>query len=447
MRILSLFLLGATFAISQTVEEKYKEVSARIIEAALKDDGGMAKLAYLCDRIGTRLSGSEGSKKAVLWSAETMKKAGLENVQTPPVKVVHWVRGKESVDLVQPFARHLQSLGLGMAGAGDVTAEVIAVKSFEELEQLGRAKVEGKIVLFNPPWVNYGVTGAFRRMGPARAAKLGAKAVLIRSAGIPQQNTPHTGTTDVAPGETSVPAAALSEESLGLLERALKSGEKVVVHQYSGAKTLPDADGANVMGEIRGSEKPEEVIVLGGHLDSWDVGQGAQDDGTGVIASLQALVILKQLGLRPKRTIRVVFWANEENGTRGGIAYRKMLGADIENHVIAIEMDGGAERPIGIGVTGGGPKVVEQMMAIGKLLQPIGAGEISTRGGGTDIGPLMRDGVIGAGVRTGGERYFEWHHTTADTLDKVNLDDLRKNIAQLAVFAYVLADMVARLGQ
>jgi len=447
MRIFFAFLLCAPLILSQSLEQKYAEVSKKIIDAALKDEGGWAKLAYLCDRIGHRLSGSDNYMKAVAWSAETMKKAGLDNVQTPPVKVVHWVRGKEHAELVQPFARPLSILGLGMSGGGDITGEVIAFKSFEEMEQAGRAKVEGKIVLFNPPWVSYGVTGAYRRSGPSRAAKLGAKGVLIRSAGIPQQNTPHTGTTTIPPGETPIPAAALSEESLGLLERALKSGEKVVVHHYSEAKQLPDADGANVMAEIRGSEKPDEIVVMGGHLDSWDVGQGAQDDGGGVIATLQALVILKELGLKPKRTIRVVFWANEENGTRGGIAYRQMLGDAIRNHVIAIEMDGGAERPTGMGITGGGAKALEQMKAIGKLVQSIGAGNVTAGGGGTDIGPLMRDGVIGAGVRTGGGRYFEWHHTEADTLDKVNPDDLRKNIAQLAVFAYVLADMDARLGQ
>jgi hypothetical protein len=447
MRIVCLLLL-ATFLPAQTIDQKYAEVSRKIIDAAMKDEGGWNKLAYLCDRIGHRLSGSEGFTKAVAWSAATMKEAGLDNVQTPPVKVVHWVRGKENAELVKPFARPLQILGLGMSGSGDITAEVIAFKSFEEMEAAGADKVKGKIVLFNPPWVNYGVTGAFRRLGPIRAAKLGAVGVLIRSAGIPQQNTPHTGTTTpVAAGETAIPSAALSEESLGLLERALKSGEKVVVHHYAEAKTLPDADGANVMGEIRGSEKPEEVIVMGGHLDSWDVGQGAHDDGGGVIGTLQALIILKQLGLKPKRTIRVVFWANEENGTRGGIAYRQMVGDAIRNHVIAIEMDGGAEKPIGMGITGGGAKALEQMTAIGKLLEPIGAGKVTAGGGGTDIGPLMKDGVIGAGVRTGGGQYFSWHHTTADTLDKVNPDDLRRNIAQLAVFAYVLADMDARLGQ
>lgn len=447
MRIFLPLLLCTPLAFSQTVEAQYQEVSAKIIAAALKDDGGMEKLTYLCDRIGHRLSGSASYNRAVAWSAETMKKAGLENVQTPPVKLVHWVRGKESAELLQPIAQPLQMLGLGMGGSGDVTAEVIAFQSFEEMEKAGREKVAGKIVLFNPPWVNYMVTGAYRRSGPSRAAKLGAKSVLIRSAGIPQPNTPHTGMTNFDEGQTPIPCAALSEESLGLLERALKSGEKVVVRHYAEGKQLPDADGANVMGEIRGSEKPDEVIVLGGHLDSWDVGQGAQDDGGGVMASLQALVILKQLGLRPKRTIRVVFWANEENGVRGGIAYRKMLGDAVKNHVIAIEMDGGAERPTGLGISGGGAKALEQMSAIGKLLAPIGAGKVTAGGGGTDIGPLMRDGVIGAGVRTGGGRYFEWHHTTADTLDKVNLEDFRKNIAQLAVFAYVLADMGPRLGE
>ncbi|WP_031496051.1 M20/M25/M40 family metallo-hydrolase [Bryobacter aggregatus] len=447
MRILGFFLFTSLLAFSQSVEEKYRDVSRQIIAQAMKDEGGLAKLQYLCDQIGARLSGSEASAKAVAWSAQQMKQDGLDNVQTPPVKVVHWVRGKESAEMVAPFKKPLTILGLGMSGSGDVTAEVVGVKSFEELEALGRARVEGKIVLFHPRWVNYGVTGAFRRSGPSRAAKLGAKAVLIRSAGIPQQNTAHTGSTNFEAGQTPIPAAALSEESLRLLERALASGEKVTVHQYSEAKQLPDADGANVMGEIRGSERPDEVIVLGGHLDSWDVGQGAQDDGGGVIASLQALVILKQLGLKPKRTIRVVFWANEENGARGGIAYRDQFQDQLKNHVIAIEMDGGAERPVGLGITGGGAKALEQMKEIGKLLQPIGAGLVTAGGGGTDIAPIMRDGVIGSGVRTGGGRYFEWHHTDADTFDKINPEDFKKNVAQLAVFAYVLADMDVRLGQ
>ncbi|MFN9922215.1 MAG: M20/M25/M40 family metallo-hydrolase [Acidobacteriota bacterium] len=447
MRVLGFILLLAVMAGAQGVEEVYRERARKIIAAALENEEGMKKLEYLCDRIGHRLSGSEAFLKAVAWSAQQMIEGGLENVTTPKVKIPHWERGQESAEIVAPVRAPLGILGLGMTGGGDVTAEVVGVMSFEELEKLGRAGVEGKIVLFHPPWVSYGVTGAFRRQGPTRAAKLGAKAVLIRSAGIPAANSAHTGTTMFDAGVTPIPAGALTEESLGVLERLVKKGERVVVHYRSEAKILPDADGANVIGEIRGSEKPEEVVVISGHLDSWDVGQGAHDDASGCIAPLEALLLLKKLGLRPKRTIRVVFWANEENGTRGGLAYRDQNKEQLKNHVIAIEMDGGAERPLGLGVTGGGEVALKQMQAIGRLLQPIGAGMVTAGGGGTDIGPIMREGVIGSGVRTVGKRYMEWHHTAADTLDKIEPMEFRKHIAQLAVFAYVLADMEERLGR
>ncbi len=446
MRTLGLFLASVSLLAAQSVEDQYRDVSRKIIAAAIADQDGMKKLTYLCDRIGHRLSGSEAFNRAVAWSAQQMIEGGLENVSTPRVKIPHWVRGNESAEIITPIKAPLKILGLGMTGGGDVTAEVIGVRSFEELDKLGRARVEGKIVLFHPPWVSYGVTGAFRRTGPARAAKLGAKAVLIRSAGIPSNNSAHTGTTTVDPDAPLIPAAALTEESLGLLERLVTSGERVVVHYKSEAQTLPDADGANVIGELRGSEKPDEVIVISGHLDSWDVGTGAHDDASGCIAPLQALILLKKLGLRPKRTIRVVFWANEENGTRGGLAYRDQFKDQLKNHVIAIEMDGGAERPLGLGITGGGDKALAQMQAIGKLLQPIGAGLVTPGGGGTDIGPIMREGVIGSGVRTVAKRYMEWHHTEADTIDKIEPVEFNKHIAQLAVFAYVLADMDTRLG-
>jgi hypothetical protein len=447
MRTLGLFLVSIFLLSAQSVEDVYLERSRKIIAAAMADEEGMKKLTYLCDRIGHRLSGSDAFRQAVAWSAQQMIAGGLENVSTPKVMIPHWVRGKEMAEVVTPVKGSLSILGLGGSGGGDVTAEVVGVKSFEELEKLGRAGVEGKIVLFHPPWVSYGVTGAFRRSGPSRAAKLGAKAVLIRSAGIPAANSAHTGVTMFEEGVPVIPAAALTEESLGWLERLVMSGERVVVHYASEAKTLPDAEGANVIGELRGSEKPDEVVVISGHLDSWDVGQGAHDDASGCIGPLQALILLKQLGLRPKRTIRVVFWANEENGTRGGNAYRDLYKEQLKNHVIAIEMDGGAERPIGLGVTGGGAKALAQMQEIGKLLRPIGAGLVTSGGGGTDIGPIMREGVIGSGVRTVGKRYMEWHHTAADTVDKIDPQEFRKNIAQLAVFAYVLADMDVRLGQ
>ena len=221
----------------------------------------------------------------------------------------------------------------------------------------------------------------------------------------------------------------------------------------------PDADSFDVMGEIPGREHPEEVVVLGGHIDSWDVGRGAQDDGSGIIASLQAVALIKKLGLQPRRTIRVVFWVNEENGGRGGEAYRTWAGDRVVNHVAAIEMDGGAEAPLGFGYGSGGGRgrgsvelsageraSMVRLLEIGKLLDRIGAGEVGAGGGGSDIAPLTRDGVPSLGLRTVGTHYFDWHHTEADTLDKVDLEDFRKNIATLAVMSYVLADMPGRIA-
>jgi Zn-dependent M28 family amino/carboxypeptidase len=217
------------------------------------------------------------------------------------------------------------------------------------------------------------------------------------------------------------------------------------VHLEMGAQTLPDADSANVIGDLPGSERPEEIVVMGGHIDSWDVGQGAQDDGAAIIASLQAVALMKKLGLQPRRTVRVAFWVNEENGGRGGEAYRSFVGDQIANHVAAIEMDGGAETPRGFGAA-----VDAQSLAlvrqIGTLLDRIGAGEVTTGGGGADISPLMRDGVPGLAERASGTNYFNWHHTEADTLDKVDLNDFRKSVAALAVMSYTLADMPGRLA-
>jgi Zn-dependent M28 family amino/carboxypeptidase len=224
-----------------------------------------------------------------------------------------------------------------------------------------------------------------------------------------------------------------------------------------------DADSHNVMGEIRGSEKPEEVVVLGGHIDSWDIGQGANDDGSGIMATFQAVALMKKLGLRPRRTIRVCFWVNEENGGAGGVAYRKMVGEAIANQVAAIEMDGGSEKPVGFGFGGGGPErrsgrrregaapppaspaAFQRAVEIGKLLEGIEGGKISPGGGGSDISPLLADGVPGFGVRTVGIHYFDWHHTNADSFDKIVPREFQLNVASLAVLSYVLADMPERL--
>jgi Zn-dependent M28 family amino/carboxypeptidase len=273
---------------------------------------------------------------------------------------------------------------------------------------------------------------------------------------------PHTGTLVYDPSQPKVPAAAVSLEDAMMIARFAAKQIPVKVHLEMSARTEPDADSGDIMGEIPGREHPEEVVVLGGHVDSWDVGRGAQDDGSGIIASLQAVALIKKLGLQPRRTIRVVFWVNEENGGRGGEAYRQWLGDKIKSHVAAIEMDGGAEAPRGFGYGSGGgggrrgggtpslssaeQQSLGSLQQIGKLLDRIGAGDVSAGGGGSDIGPLMRDGVPGLGERTTGAHYFDWHHTETDTLDKVDPEDFRRNIAALAVMSYVLADMPGKIA-
>lgn len=439
-------IVAAMLLSAQSLTDKYHDAANQLIEAAMSDQQGMEKLAYLCDRIGNRLSGSTGLEEAVTWAAAQMKRDGLENVVTPPVKVPHWVRGTERASIVGPVNRQLTILGLGGSIATPkegLTAAVVPVATFDELERKGRAAVEGKIVLFNAPYVSYGRTVVYRHAGASRAASLGAVATLVRSITPLAVQLPHTGAMEYSADAPRIPAAAVTIEDATLIQRLTDAGNTVTVHLEMAAHTEPDADSANVIGEIPGSEEPDQVVVIGGHLDSWDVGAGAQDDGSGCITALEAARLIKALELKPRRTLRVVFWVNEENGGAGGRAYRDWAGEKIKSHVAAIEMDGGAEKPIGFGVSAGTrtQTAVAEMRQIGALLDPIGAGSIVAGGGGADIGPIMGGGVPGLALRTVGTHYFDWHHTRADTVDKIDPEDLRRNIAAMAVMAYVLADM------
>lgn len=453
---LSLTPAVASFAQTRpSLTEMYREAASRLIGAALTDEGGWTKMQYLCDRIGHRLAGSKGLERAVEWSAAEMKREGLANVVTPLVKVPHWVRGAESLMMTAPLESPVAMLGLGGSVGTPVegiTAEVLCVSSYEELEAAGEAKVRGRIVLYDVPWQGYGRTVAYRSSGAVRAAKLGAVAALVRSVTPVSLRSPHTGMMSYAEGTPKIPAAAVSVEDSLRIHRLIESGVAVTLRLRMEARTLPDADSANVIGEIVGREKPEEIVVMGGHSDSWDVGQGAQDDASGCVAAWQGILLAKQLGLRPRRTLRACLWVNEENGLRGGVAYREWAGATVKNHVAAVEMDGGAERPAGFGLSiqGASPEVMARALArmkeIGVLLRGIGAGEMTAGGGGADIGPIMRDGVPGIGHRSVGQRYFEWHHTDADTLDKIDKQDFRLNTAAMAVLGFVLADMPERLA-
>lgn len=451
---------------SQSLSDNYRSTAERLIAAALADDEGHADLTYLCDRIGHRLSGSASLERAVAWSAELMKRKGLANVRMQPVMVPHWVRGSESGAIVAPIAKTLHLLGLGMSvgtPAGGITAEVVIVSSLDELTRLDRSKVEGRIVVFNAVYETYGKTVAVRTTGPSRAAALGAIGALVRSITPLAVQLPHTGALSYAESQPKIPAAAISPEDAMLLARLTSDGTPVRVRFEMQAQRLPDAPSHNVMGEIVGSTLPDEVVVLGGHIDSWDVGQGAHDDGSGVMAALAAVNVIRRLGLKPRRTIRVVFWTNEENGGAGGRAYRQFVGDAVDKHMAAIEMDGGAEVPLGFSygfssrrptdlpplppeVLAAEQRSFELLRQIAVLLKPVGADTIRPGASGADIDPLMKAGVPGLGEITTMAHYFDWHHTEADTLDKVDKTEFRKNIASLAVMAFVLADMPDRLA-
>lgn len=450
--------LSATIPSFAGAAANFRDGATSLLGASLTDVGGMEKLVYLCDRIGNRLAGSESLNRAIAWSADQMRSEGLANVQTPPVKVPVWIRGSESVRLLVPTERELPMLGLGgsiSTPQEGITADVVVVESFAELDAIDSSKVEGRIVLFNAPYEGYGNTVRYRSSGASRAAEKGAVACLIRSVTPVSLQSPHTGGMRYDVDGKRIPAAALTVEDAELLARMQVRGITPRVRLRMEARTAPDADSANVCGEIVGSELPNEIVVMGGHIDSWDVGQGAQDDGSGCMAALQAVVICHKLGLKPRRTLRVCLWTNEENGLRGGNAYRQWSEAKGERHVAAIEMDGGAERPIGFGI-GLRTKVanpdqtldalIARLQPASALLQGINAGEILRGGGGADIGPLMAAGVPGLGLRTVGEKYFHWHHTHADTVDKIDLQDFRKCIACLAVMGYFLAEMPEAFG-
>ena len=257
-------------------------------------------------------------------------------------------------------------------------------------------------------------------------------------------NTPHTGNSSYEKGIKKIPHAAITLEDAAMIGRIIANGQKVQINLNMEARTDPDVISHNVIGEIIGSDFPEQIIVMGGHIDSWDVGQGAMDDGGGCVAAWQALKVLKELNIRPKRTIRVVLWTNEENGLRGGNAYRDKYINELNNHILAIESDAGVFKPTGFGFTGP-EESLKVLQDIGTLLKPIGSGIITKGGGGADIGPIMREGVPGMGLSVKGEKYFWYHHTSADTWDKLDRTEFNQCVASMAVMAYVVADMEIRL--
>ncbi len=433
---------GAQTLAPSEIPTAYRADADRLIDAALADSAAWDRLAVLVDRFGHRFSGSESLEAALDWILEEMEADGLENVRGEPVMVPKWVRGQESAHMVAPRDAELAMLGLGGSVAtpeGGITAEVLVVSSFEELEARA-GEAAGRIVVYDVPFTSYGGTVAYRVDGAVAAARVGAVASLVRSVGPFSLNTPHTGMMRYQVGTARIPTAAITIEDAMMLHRIQDRGERVVLRLEMEARDEGQAQSRNVVAEIRGWERPEEIVVLGGHSDSWDVGQGAMDDAGGIVAAWEAVRLMKELGLRPRRTVRVVLWTNEENGLRGGIEYRNRHATQVGNHVLAIESDSGVFDPIGFGFTGS-DAAFEIIRSVGTLLDRIDAGEITRGGGGADIGPLMELGVPGMGLRVEGGKYFWYHHSEADTLDKLDPRELALCTAALAVMAYVVADL------
>lgn len=426
--------------------DAYREPAARLIGESLSTRFAWERLAELTDTFGHRLSGSDALDAAIRWVAAEMKKDGLENVRLEPVKVPHWVRGEESAEIVTPRRHAIAMLGLGNSVGtppAGIEADVLSVRSFQDLEDAG-PRVKGRIVLFNVPFTSYGETVQFRAAGPSRAGALGAVAALVRAVGPPGLRTPHTGALSYADGSPRIPAAAIATEDADRIQRLIDRGTAVRVRLRMQARMLPDADSFNVVGEIRGRETPDEVVALGGHLDSWDVGTGAIDDGGGCVVTWEAARLMKKLNLRPRRTVRVVLWTNEENGLRGGLAYRDRYRQELARHVLMLESDSGVFRPTGFGFSGS-DAARGHIKAIAALLRGIEASEIGPGGGGADIGPSVEAAGIPAMSLQVEGNYFLYHHTPADTVDKIDPLHMSRAAAAIAVMTYVVADMPQRL--
>jgi carboxypeptidase Q len=448
MLVTQLALAFVAVAAPQTPDwlDDYREPSNRIIAESLSSSFAWERLALLGDTFGHRLSGSRALEGAIHWAIAEMKKDGLENVRAEPVKVPHWVRGRESAEIVSPHPSSLAMLGLGNSvgtPSAGIEAEILVVRSFAGLDAAG-PEVKGKIVVFNAPFTNYNETVLYRASGPSRAAALGAVAVLVRSVGPPGLRTAHTGALRYTETDPKIPAAAISVEDAERLQRMQARGTKVRARLKMEAKFLPDADSANVIAELRGRERPDEVVVVSGHFDSWDVGTGSTDDGGGCVVTWEALRLMKRLNLRPRRTVRVVLFTNEENGLAGGHAYLERYRSQLAQHVLMLESDDGVFRPTGFGFTGSasGRTTVQQ---IATLLRGIGADTIGASGGGADIAPAVEAGAIPAMSLEVDGNYFLIHHTEADTVDKIDPKDMAKASAAIAVLAYVVADMPERL--
>ena len=422
----------------------------KIYNEALSNGKSYEWLRHLTKQIGPRLSGSAGAQKAVDWTKQVMEKEGFDRVFLQDVMVPHWVRGAKEEAFIhngrQKTALPIAALGGSVATPPiGVEAQVIEVKSFPELRALGAEKVKGKIIFYNRPMdpakINTfeAYSGAVdqRANGATEAAKLGAVGAIVRSMTNVHDDNPHVGGMRYGTGVALIPTAAISTNGADLLSKSLQENSNLTFYFKQNCETLPDAPSFNVVGEIKGSEYPDEIIVVGGHLDSWDLAEGAHDDGAGCVQSMEVLRIMKALGIKPKRTIRAVMFMNEENGLRGGIKYADLAKTNNEKHIAAVESDNGGFTPRGFGIVGK-PEQRAKIVAWKPLLAAYGLTDIGAGGGGADIGPLAQNGTVLVGFKPDSQRYFDYHHTTIDRLEAVNQRELELGAASMTALVYLL---------
>lgn len=454
-------LLGAGACLAQqpapsALPESIRSTAASLRDAALQGTRAYDYVRSLTVEVGPRLAGSDGDRRGVEWGLRTMKELGFRNVRAEKVTVPHWVRGAESGEILTPYAQPVAVTALGgSVGTPEpgIEAEVIEVATLQDMDKLTPEAAKGKIVFISnrmkraQDGSGYGDAVSARGAGPVRAAKLGAAALLIRSIGTDDSRFPHTGSTRYEEGTPRIPAAALSNPDADLLAAQIATGKPVRFRLKLGARYLPETESANVIGEIPGREKPEEIVLLACHLDSWDLGTGALDDATGCGIVMEAGRRIGELKQRPRRTIRVVLYANEEFGLSGARAYAQAHAANLPRHIIAAESDFGTGRVWRI-ESRVAPEARPRVEEIARLLEPleIKLGD-NEAGGGADLIPLAPARVPVMSLSQDGTTYFDYHHTANDTLDKVDAKALDQNVAAWVTFAYVAAEMEGDFGR
>ncbi|XP_074654047.1 carboxypeptidase Q-like isoform X1 [Tubulanus polymorphus] len=441
-------VVGINHDILKEIKE-HTEVAKQIIDMAVYgklQNQSYNRLALFTDTFGNRIAGSKNLENSIDYILSNLAKEGLENVHGEPVKVPRWVRGNESAYLISPRLQKLRLLGLGGSVGtppSGITAEVIVVRSFEELHQKA-AEAKGKIVVYNQPFVSYGKTVKYRDYGAGEASKVGGLAALVRSITPYSIYSPHTGWKDHMDGVKPVPTACITIEDAEMLNRMYDRGTKLRIHLNMEAKNLPMTTSRNIVAEIVGREKPDEVVMFGGHIDSWDVGKGAMDDGGGAFISWQVLSLIKQLKLRPRRTLRMVMWTGEEVGVWGGQQYFNLHHQNISKYNLVMESDIGTFRPIGINFTGNA-QAYEIMKNVMQLMSPIGATKISPGYTGEDALFWVKAGVPGLSLNNDNRKYFYYHHSDGDTMTVQNPHEMNLCSALWAVVAYTAADLTEML--